>query len=154
MWCVVLRFALIAITTPTEHDRRPGRPDALRPSVCGMPVAFDLSTLDNAIRTIDVSLISHTHGRVRRKERNIQRIELQAAIKHGTKERANPGRDGSLRWRYTHDGVVYITDDTSRHEVTSWRIDGKDAPRKAVRGGLGSLVRVLTLSLLSTAAGR
>ena len=58
------------------------------------------------------------------RERNIERQELQAAIKHGRKDIANPGRDGSKRWRYEHMGVVYITDETSRHEVTSWRIDG------------------------------
>lgn len=60
------------------------------------------------------------------RERNIERQELQAAIKHGRKDIANPGRDGSKRWRYEHMGVVYITDETSRHEVTSWRIDGED----------------------------
>jgi hypothetical protein len=36
--------------------------------------------------------------------------ELKAAIKYGRKERANPGRDGDSRWRFTHRGVVYITD--------------------------------------------
>lgn len=85
----------------------------------------DTST-GSLLRTEDVTLISHVHGRQRRSERNIQRLELQAAIKHGVKESANPGRDGSPRWRYTYKGVVYITDETSRHEVTSWRIDGKD----------------------------
>ena len=74
-----------------------------------------LSTL---FTTDDVSIISHTHGRQRRAERSIQRRELQAAIKHGRRERANPGRDGSTRWRFTHNGVVYITDESGRHEVT------------------------------------
>lgn len=40
-----------------------------------------LSTSQNTLRTEDVTLISHTHGRVRRAERNILRKELQAAIK-------------------------------------------------------------------------
>ncbi|KAL7548108.1 hypothetical protein ACHAWF_011406 [Thalassiosira exigua] len=79
-----------------------------------------------SLRTEDITLISHTHGRARRSERNILRRELQAAIKYGTKERANPGRDGCHRWRFTYDGVVYITDETCRHEVTSWRIDGDE----------------------------
>jgi len=48
---------------------------------------------------------------------------LQAAVKHGKKEAANPGRDGSKRFKYTHKGVVYITDETSKHEITSWRLD-------------------------------
>jgi hypothetical protein len=96
-----------------------------------MPVSFDLgdvqAALEASLRTEDISLISHTHGRERRAQRGIMRRELQAAIKYGLRERANPGRDGGLRWRFTHEGVVYITDETARHEVTSWRIDGKDA---------------------------
>jgi hypothetical protein len=76
-----------------------------------------------SLLTETVSLVSHTHGRERRSQRNIERQELQAAIKHGNRERSNPGRDGSTRWRYTYNGVVYITDETSRHEITSWRID-------------------------------
>ena len=99
-----------------------------------------LSTL---LTTDDVSIISHTHGRERRAERSIQRRELQAAIKHGRRERANPGRDGSTRWRFTHNGVVYITDESGRHEVTSWRIDNGDeqdamAPAVVDLGGRGS----------------
>ena len=76
-----------------------------------------------SLLTDNVSLVSHVHGRERRSERNIERQELQAAIKHGNRERTNPGRDGSTRWRYTYKGVVYITDETSRHEITSWRTD-------------------------------
>jgi hypothetical protein len=68
-------------------------------------------------------LVSHTHGRERREERKIEKRELQAAVKHGKKEAANPGRDGSKRFKYTHKGVVYITDETSKHEITSWRLD-------------------------------
>ena len=41
-------------------------------------------------------------------------------------ERANPSRTGEPRWRYTYGGVVYITDATRKHEVTSWRIDGEE----------------------------
>eukprot|EP00899_Mesostigma_viride_P028369 jgi/Mesvir1/8717/Mv02647-RA.1 len=82
-----------------------------------------------AISTCDVTLLSHTHGRLRREERGIERSELQAAVKHGRKEAANPGPLGDPRWRYTHKGVVYITDATSRHEITSWRIDGDDGGR-------------------------
>jgi hypothetical protein len=70
------------------------------------------------------SLISHTHGRQRRAERGIEKEDLKNAIKLGRKERANPGRDGKPRWRYSHKGVVFITDETSKHEITSWRLDG------------------------------
>jgi hypothetical protein len=75
------------------------------------------------LTTDAVSLVSHAHGRQRRTERMIEKIELQAAVKHGKRERAHPGRDGTKRWRFEHNGVVYITDETCRHEITSWRID-------------------------------
>ena len=83
------------------------------------------------LRTSDVTLVSHAHGRERRAERGIQRRELQAAIKHGEKVAANPGRRGEKRWRFTHQGVVYITDETMRHEITSWRLDGSEAVAEA-----------------------
>ena len=73
--------------------------------------------------TADVTVLSGSHGRARRAERSIEKVELQAAIKYGRKEPANPGRRGDPRWRYEHNGVVYITDETSRHEITSWRLD-------------------------------
>ena len=80
------------------------------------------------LRTSEFTLVSHAHGRERRAERGIQRRELQAAIKHGEKVAANPGRRGEKRWRFTHQGVVYITDETMRHEITSWRLDGGAVP--------------------------
>ena len=76
-----------------------------------------------SMATQDVSLVSHAHGRQRREERGIARAELQAAVKHGRREPAHPGRDGKERWRFTHKGVVYVTDATCRHEITSWRLD-------------------------------
>jgi hypothetical protein len=51
-----------------------------------------------ALNTVDVTLISHTHGRERRAERSI----------------------GS-----------YITDASSKHEITSWCLDGKDMLKDA-----------------------
>mmetsp|Transcript_10216 Transcript_10216/g.16539 ORF Transcript_10216/g.16539 Transcript_10216/m.16539 type:complete len:690 (+) Transcript_10216:55-2124(+) len=79
------------------------------------------------IKTSDITLISHAHGRQRRQERGIRRKDLQAAIKHGRKEEANPGPKGQLRWKYTHRGVVFITDESSKNEITSWRLDDEDS---------------------------
>ncbi|PNH12275.1 Eukaryotic elongation factor 2 kinase [Tetrabaena socialis] len=88
--------------------------------------------------TSSITLISHTHGRERREERGIDRRELQEAVKYGRRERANPGRDGKPRWRFTHKGVVYITDETMRHEITSWRRqDALDEPPPLPAGGAG-----------------
>ena len=86
--------------------------------------------LSLGLRTSDVTLISHSHGRNRRNERTIDKKELQAAIKYGSKEKAAPGRKGEERWKYTHAGVVYVTDSTSRQEVTSWRINDRTELRQ------------------------
>ncbi|KAK3232626.1 hypothetical protein CYMTET_57028 [Cymbomonas tetramitiformis] len=83
---------------------------------------------DDSLQTSEHTLISHTHGRERRAERSIEKKELQEAIKYGRKEHANPGRNGDSRWKYTHRGVVYITDSTSRHEITCWRLDDTEVP--------------------------
>ncbi|KAG2501020.1 hypothetical protein HYH03_000840 [Edaphochlamys debaryana] len=90
------------------------------------------------LATSAITVVSHTHGRARREERGILRRELQEAIKYGRKERANPGRDGKPRWRYVHQGIVYITDESSRHEVTSWRLADAIEPPPAPLGGAGA----------------
>lgn len=117
----------------SPEAKRSNNPDTARQTLEGV--------IDSNLPTENITLISHAHGRQRRVERRIQRKELQAAIKYGIKEAANPGRDGSIRLRYTYNGVVYITDETSRHEVTSWRLDGKDdekvAPAQVSLGGSG-----------------
>jgi len=73
-----------------------------------------------------LTLLSNSHGRGRRLERNITKLELKAAIAHGMKQVANPGRNGSERYRFTYKGVVCITDKTCRQEITAWRLDNED----------------------------
>ena len=52
-------------------------------------------------------------GRQRRKERNISKRDLQAAVKHGTKKLSFPcPKTGERRWLYTFADIVYVTDDT------------------------------------------
>ncbi|KAG2493615.1 hypothetical protein HYH03_008132 [Edaphochlamys debaryana] len=82
--------------------------------------------------TSAITVVSHAHGRSRRAERDISKRDLQTAIKYGTRERANPGRDGKPRWRFTYQGVVYITDESCRHEITSWKLsDHPEGPPRA-----------------------
>jgi hypothetical protein len=72
-----------------------------------------------------VTILSSTHGRQRRAEREIHKRDLQAAVKHGVKEPAGCClRTGAPRWKYTFADVVFITDETSRHEITSWPLPG------------------------------
>jgi hypothetical protein len=66
--------------------------------------------------------LTSVHGREHREEHGVEMRALQAAVKHGVKERANPGRAGDPRWRFTYEGVVYITDESCKHEITSWKL--------------------------------
>eukprot|EP00607_Mallomonas_marina_P008608 CAMPEP_0182424656 /NCGR_PEP_ID=MMETSP1167-20130531/10888_1 /TAXON_ID=2988 /ORGANISM="Mallomonas Sp, Strain CCMP3275" /LENGTH=732 /DNA_ID=CAMNT_0024604629 /DNA_START=58 /DNA_END=2253 /DNA_ORIENTATION=+ len=78
-----------------------------------------------SMNTSEVSVISHTHGREMRQLRDINKRDLQSAVKYGRKERAAPGRKGDERWKYIYGGIVYVTDESSRHEITSWRLEDK-----------------------------
>ena len=89
----------------------------------------DVATFSQlSLSTSEITLLSHTHGRERRATRGIMKDELKAAIKYGKKERAHPGTSSAPRWRFTHCNVVYITDESCRHEITSWRIDDELQP--------------------------
>ena len=67
--------------------------------------------------TSTIEFISSLHGRQRRRERDLSKRDLQAAVKHGTKECSIKGR-----WKYTFADVVYITDSTSTKEITSYSL--------------------------------
>jgi hypothetical protein len=76
-------------------------------------------------RTSAVTVLSSTHGRERRAERLISKLNLQAAVKHGKKELAPPinGRNDH-RLKFTFADVVYITDLSGKVEITSYAIPG------------------------------
>ena len=60
-------------------------------------------------------LLSNAHGRQRREERDIQKIDLQRARRYGIVE---PARRGRLK--YTYGGIIFIYDPKKRMEVTSF----------------------------------
>ncbi|CAM9910863.1 unnamed protein product, partial [Laminaria digitata] len=71
----------------------------------------------------DVPFFSSLHGRERRALRGIDRLDLQAAVKYGRKQRGRPNRaTGERRWMYTHADIVYITDASSTREITSYAV--------------------------------
>ena len=61
------------------------------------------------------TLLSAAHGRQRRLERNIQKIDLQRARRYGMKEKTRKGRE-----KYTYGGIVFIYDPKRKREVTSF----------------------------------
>jgi hypothetical protein len=52
---------------------------------------------------------------MRREQRDISKRDLQRAVKCGTRQRSF-----GCRWRIEYDGIVFITDDSMRREVTSF----------------------------------
>lgn len=70
-----------------------------------------------------VTVLSSAHGRQRRAERLINKRDLKAAVKYGKKE-LNYNQRGDLNYKYTFADVVYITDITSRKEITAWAVPG------------------------------
>mmetsp|Transcript_33016 Transcript_33016/g.76068 ORF Transcript_33016/g.76068 Transcript_33016/m.76068 type:complete len:283 (-) Transcript_33016:1974-2822(-) len=64
-----------------------------------------------------VSFRSSQHGRKRRKQRDISIDSLQRAIKRGRRFPCGAGRS-----RYIYDSVVYVVEDATGREVSSWKI--------------------------------
>eukprot|EP00241_Pyramimonas_parkeae_P004104 CAMPEP_0114246224 /NCGR_PEP_ID=MMETSP0058-20121206/12339_1 /TAXON_ID=36894 /ORGANISM="Pyramimonas parkeae, CCMP726" /LENGTH=673 /DNA_ID=CAMNT_0001359377 /DNA_START=223 /DNA_END=2241 /DNA_ORIENTATION=- len=80
-----------------------------------------IAELPVGVQTSAVTVITSPHGLQRRIERKIGIRDLKAAVKHGTKEPGFPcPRTGELRWLYTFADVVYVTDESSKREITSW----------------------------------
>lgn len=72
-------------------------------------------------RTSEVPFFSSLHGRERRALRGIDRTDLQAAVLHGKKEPGWPHpATGAARWVYQYGGIVYVTDESSTQEITSY----------------------------------
>lgn len=62
-----------------------------------------------------ISILSTEHGRLRREERDIDKRDLQKALKYGTRERNFKGR-----WKIEHDGVIFIVNESMTYEVTAF----------------------------------
>jgi Mg-chelatase subunit ChlD len=67
--------------------------------------------------TSQYSIHSTRHGRQRRYERGIRVRQLQKAMKYGKRQQLGRGRS-----KYVYNGIVFIMDDKSQREVTSYSI--------------------------------
>jgi hypothetical protein len=96
----------------TEENREEGAEETALPSSARSSVRL----------TEEITVLSTLHGKSRRYLRDIDKIDLQAAVKYGLKQPGFPEkRTGLPRWKYTFGNIVYITDHTSRVEVTSYK---------------------------------
>ncbi len=62
-----------------------------------------------------ISILSSTHGQLRREQRDIDKRDLQRALKYGRRNRA-----WGERWQVEYDGITFITDSTMRREITAY----------------------------------
>jgi von Willebrand factor type A domain len=62
-----------------------------------------------------ITILSTEHGRLRREQRDIDKRDLQKALKFGKKESNYKGR-----WRIEYDGIIFITDRTCSIEITAY----------------------------------
>lgn len=70
-----------------------------------------------------ITILSSEHGRLRREQRDIDKRDLQKALKHGSRNKA-----WNDRWRIEYDGITFITDPTMRREVTAYPSPLPDYP--------------------------
>jgi hypothetical protein len=76
-----------------------------------------------AIVTSAVPLLETEHDRLRQKQRGIDKNDLQSAIKHGEKIAGKPRpRNGDPPMIYTYKEIVYIVNDVTGEEVTSYTV--------------------------------
>ncbi|KAL7545059.1 hypothetical protein ACHAWF_008424 [Thalassiosira exigua] len=66
-------------------------------------------------KTSLITILSSAHGRLRREQRDIDKRDLQRALKYGRPERA-----WGQRWLVDYDGITYITNSTMRQEITAY----------------------------------
>jgi Mg-chelatase subunit ChlD len=62
-----------------------------------------------------ITILSCEHGRMRREERDIEKRDLQKALKYGSRTPS-----WGKRWKIEHDGIIFIADSTLRGEVTAY----------------------------------
>jgi hypothetical protein len=62
-----------------------------------------------------ISILSSAHGRLRREQRDIDKRNLQRALKYGTCKTNWGGR-----WLVEYDGISFVTDPTKKHEITAF----------------------------------
>lgn len=62
-----------------------------------------------------ITILSSAHGRLRREQRDIDKRDLQKALKYGTVEKC-----WNKRWKVEYDGIVFIVTQDKKREVTAY----------------------------------
>ena len=80
--------------------------------------------MDPNKQTSLITLLSSAHGRMRREQRDIDKRDLQKALKYGSREFLHDNN----RWKITYDGIIFIVDNNLRREVTCFPAPLATAP--------------------------
>jgi hypothetical protein len=75
---------------------------------------------DASVATSAISFIETEHGRLRRKQRGIDKKDLQAARKYGTRRPGRTRRNGDTTSMYQYKDITYIMNDVTGEEITSY----------------------------------
>ncbi|KAL3896900.1 MAG: hypothetical protein SGPRY_013171, partial [Prymnesium sp.] len=68
-------------------------------------------------------------GRGEEEEKKLEAAQL--AVSLGKKQPAKPDKKGNPRWMYTHDGVAYIMNESSKKLITCWSVKPRGDGAKA-----------------------
>lgn len=63
-----------------------------------------------------ITILSSEHGRLRREQRDIDKRDLQRALKYGTFENTLDGRC----WKVEYDGIIFVTNPKMTREITAF----------------------------------
>jgi hypothetical protein len=74
------------------------------------------------VPTSAVSFVETEHGRLRRKQRGIDTKDLKAAKKYGQRYGSHPRPNGDPTSKYLFNDIVYIVNDITAEEVTSYAV--------------------------------
>lgn len=85
---------------------------------------IEIESIEARVESV-ATILSSTHGRRSREERNIAKLSLEACVRFGKRELSDfRGKNGERRWIYTFSGVSFVTNFSSTEEVTSWAAPG------------------------------
>eukprot|EP01079_Euglenida_sp_SAG-EU17-18_P000647 gene647-2490_t len=82
------------------------------------------------LETSLLELVSTLHSRDRRQQRDISKRDLKAAVKHGKKTPGMVYPAAAVKtWKYEYDGIIFVTDEASKVEITCWVCDHQRLPQ-------------------------
>ncbi|GAX29515.1 hypothetical protein FisN_36Hu009 [Fistulifera solaris] len=70
--------------------------------------------------TSAISFVETEHGRLRRRQRGIDKKDLQAALKYGARYDNRPRPNGDQTAKYVYNDITYIVNEVTREEITCY----------------------------------